>query len=326
MHIVRFKNSLEIKIVYDPFTAMPQTPRRFQTCPVCRKGYTSIGRLENHIELLHPSHGSKTAVDAEVDPDNNNYSSRFDENTLQWDNAQATLDLNNTDLWANRQTDVAHGINDGNVVDPRIPIHSETIKDAGSAIPWADLGTQSAEDPFNGSEKAYRWARWIVKNNISRSAIKELFDDDIMIDDDEMKMIFKSSYGLRQVVQEMTEGLGRHSWTKVDTNLQWEDSDECNPISFYSRDPVEVGLWLLQQPCYAEYLHFSPQKTFTEGDRLYEELHSSDWWWQEQVSNMYNHITLYWILSFMDLKRTIPDNGTIMPLIFFSDVDQLFWG
>ena len=60
-------------------------------------------------------------------------------------------------------------------------------------------------------------------------------------------------------------------------------------LHFY-RDPVKCVEYLLRQPAFASKMVWGPIKEFSNnGKRLYSEMHTGDWWWEEQVSATCNY-------------------------------------
>jgi len=53
---------------------------------------------------------------------------------------------------------------------------------------------------------------------------------------------------------------------------------------FSYRNPVEWIEFLMQQPAFREHKSYAPAKEFNDAEeRIYSEMKSSDWWWNEQV-------------------------------------------
>jgi hypothetical protein len=46
--------------------------------------------------------------------------------------------------------------------------------------------------------------------------------------------------------------------------------------------PVQFILFLMQQPAFKEHMSYAPAKKFNgSAERIYSEVKSSDWWWNE---------------------------------------------
>ena len=73
---------------------------------------------------------------------------------------------------------------------------------------------------------------------------------------------------------------------------------------FCFRDPVECAQYLLYQRPYRDHMVYELTRTVdAEGDRVYSEMNSADWWWETQ--------------------NRLPPVATIVPLICRLDKTQL---
>lgn len=67
-------------------------------------------------------------------------------------------------------------------------------------------------------------------------------------------------------------------------------------LEFYSRDVIQCIRALYGDPQFAEHLVFAPERHYTSQERscrVYNEIHTGDWWWTVQVRklNLINAIT-----------------------------------
>jgi hypothetical protein len=131
-------------------------------------------------------------------------------------------------------------------------------------------------------EQEYRLAHWCVKYKLSRVAIDELMKLQ------GVNMNFTSAYTLYNKIDEMTYALGIYLWksgkvsyaSPVDSEALWNDGK--TPV--YYRDPVDCIEFLFQQSAFKEHMVYAPIKDYNElGERVYSEVHTCDWWWNEQV-------------------------------------------
>ena len=59
-------------------------------------------------------------------------------------------------------------------------------------------------------------------------------------------------------------------------------------VTLYSRNVIECIKTLYGDPEFIDYMVFKPEHHYTSADktqRIYDELHMGDWWWEVQVSN-----------------------------------------
>lgn len=172
--------------------------------------------------------------------------------------------------------------------------------------------------PFD-TEEAYNFGEWLVTYDIPVKAVNALFNPKgpKMPIKESIKRSFQSSYKLRKLIDRMPDGLGWRSWNRVETQLAW-NKEHPQPISFYCRDLVDVGRWLLRQLCYRDVMTYAPVRKNVAGDRKFDELHTGDWWWKTQVSLGDRRI-----IVLTALKDSIPVGGTVMPIIIYSDATHL---
>ena len=137
--------------------------------------------------------------------------------------------------------------------------------------------------PFS-CEEEYRLAHWCVKHNLSRAAINELFRNPTMATISN----FTSSHTLFKRLNEMSYAMGIDSWKsgKVCYNRLADPNNlrDDDYTRFFYRNPVECIEFLMQQPAFREHMSYAPAKEFNDAEeRIYSEVKSSDWWWNEQV-------------------------------------------
>jgi len=58
--------------------------------------------------------------------------------------------------------------------------------------------------------------------------------------------------------------------------------DDYTPFFYWN--PVECIEFVMKQPALREHMLYAPTKEFNDAEeRIYSEVKSSDWWWNEQV-------------------------------------------
>ena len=122
----------------------------------------------------------------------------------------------------------------------------------------------------------FKLARWFIQSKVPRSRIDEYFATGLSTS---RLPSFSSAYKLEQclnVVDPFREF------------LQWNEGTvhdgEQSSIFFY-RDIIGCIQYLLAQVAYKEDMVYAPiRETDSQGDRLYSEMHTADWWWEMQVN------------------------------------------
>ena len=137
--------------------------------------------------------------------------------------------------------------------------------------------------PFQ-SQKEYDIARWCVRHQIPKSAIDELF----AIPGFDTLTSATSSHVLFNQVDRMKWDLGEDSWkhAKVcfDQRKDINSLQESDMTSFWYRDPVSCIEFLMRQPVYRETMVYAPVQEFnSDGERMFSEIATANWWWRQQV-------------------------------------------
>ena len=133
-------------------------------------------------------------------------------------------------------------------------------------------------------EEEYQLVHWCVKHNLSRAAIDELFRNPTMA----TVSNFTSSHTLFKRLNEMSYTMGIDSWKsgKVWYNHLADPRNlrDDGYTGFFYCNSVECIEFLMQQPAFREHMSYAPAKEFNEAEeRIYSEVKSGDWWWNEQV-------------------------------------------
>jgi len=141
-------------------------------------------------------------------------------------------------------------------------------------------------DPLSlfSCEDEYWLAHWCVKHNLSRAAINEHFRNSTM----STVSNFTSSNTLFRMLNQMSYAMGVDSgtsskvcFTRFPDQNKLRDDDYTY---FFYPNPVDSIEFLMQQPAFREHMWYAPAKEFNDAEeRIYSEVKSSDWWWNEQV-------------------------------------------
>jgi hypothetical protein len=144
-------------------------------------------------------------------------------------------------------------------------------------------GSEPGIAPFN-NRQVFNLARWITLHDIPVKAVNELLgkNSDMPFIPEVYEEI-SSAYTLRKKVAEMQDGIG-DNWSTFTSEYNWNNSSDHGKVSWRQRDLESTLKWFLRQSYLKEHLVFAPVKVMENGNRVYSELHTADWWWEVQVS------------------------------------------
>jgi hypothetical protein len=119
-------------------------------------------------------------------------------------------------------------------------------------------------------------------HGVSSSLIDDLLKYDAGLQQS-VKQSLKSIHIVYQMIDPMCDGYGHSSWMKHTTNFTW-NSSHSKPIEFNSQDIILCNKWLFRHKAYDKNLMYAPECIFSnDGRRLYNVMHTADWWWETQV-------------------------------------------
>ena len=255
-------------------------------CLFCRRKYTRAGAYEKHLRtahakldivlastvryaspanyitdtetslLHHPLVSGHPDSDYEFDLDPTEY--ERDDDVVQESDTEETNDAAPSP--ADKPMDYAgagEAIGDVNGFEQE---YSDLCAD-----PWA---------PFT-SAHGFKLASWFIQSKVPKSRINEYFSNGL---GDTASV----GYGSMHTLENHLRSLDPYS-----PYLQWfegqvDDGSRCLP--FFYRNILDCVRYLLRQIAYRDDLVYAPRREYdSEGQRLYSEMHTADWWWDVQV-------------------------------------------
>jgi hypothetical protein len=254
-------------------------------CSFCRRKYASSGPYEKHLRIAHASLGTVLTsglvhqlplrIESEQDDDggllgqndliDSDYESDagpsgYAPNPAHVPDAEAL----NTDYRSPDAIETAYyplaGRSIGDVIGFEEE-HSILIKD-----PWA---------PFT-SAHGFKLASWFIQSKVSKSRINEYFSSGL---GDSASAGYSSMYTLENHLR-LLDPHGQY--------LRWFEGqvdDGKRTLPFYYRNILDCVRYLLRQAAYRDDLVFAPRREYDHnGQRVYAEMHTADWWWDVQVN------------------------------------------
>lgn len=117
------------------------------------------------------------------------------------------------------------------------------------------------------------------------------------------QLSFTTADSLFGTLSQLPVGIREDSWKTRDVLIQ-VDGAEPLKFPFYYRDIVDCISFLMGHRPFKDNMVYSPVREYGEGgQRLFDEFHSGEWWWETQ--------------------DRLAEGSTVVPLILASDKTQL---
>lgn len=140
-------------------------------------------------------------------------------------------------------------------------------------------------NPFYPFENPYdfKLGAWLLRGNTTNAFISQGFNGGILQKNvGNWSTSITSSYTLETKIDNLHPEFGKASWNFGEAMFWADDKRKRQP--YYFRDPTLVIKHIFKQPAYRDFLAYKPVKEFNEkGSRIYSELYSGDWMWEQQV-------------------------------------------
>ncbi|KAF8436742.1 hypothetical protein BDZ91DRAFT_756744 [Kalaharituber pfeilii] len=268
-------------------------------CPHCHRSFRSGRGLSTHLTRIHHNRPVHSPAPEEGSPD-----------------------LQEIPVNERTSTPLAYATNDDPATENKLPSlmmrPTRIIQHPGSAglpirasdrpshvcpnwHPWAPFRT--AKD----YELAYEfWRDGSTKSHIDHILEKGLDGDATTFQSSreirELSILANKYYGLplfeRPGLTNVKPGKPVRHWTT------WRDFSHPSIGTVYYRDVFECVKLLLRHPPFTDHMHYAPIQLFNdEGERIFGDIHTADWWWSTQ--------------------STLPPQSTIVPIICASDKTHL---
>lgn len=167
----------------------------------------------------------------------------------------------------------------------------EPLKDADSQQFNFKAANFNPWFPFNDGDD-FKLAKWLIRNRISDTAITDYFNNGIHSN----RSSFRSPHTLHKTVDSIDPVLTLRGW-KVDHAYFAGDAKNCNQ-EYYYRVLEDCIRNVMERPAFRDHMVYSPVKEYRirsngERQRIYSEIHTADWWHDEQVSIPSNVLCKY---------------------------------
>jgi len=255
-------------------------------CPFCRRKYIRSGAYEKHLRTAHanldivlastvgyPSSGD-IINDVETSILHHPEASELQDSDYESDPDPTGHEL---DAFTAHESDTE--IPDDSTSS--LPGRQEHYPRAGEAIGDVDGFEQEnsnlCEDPWApfSCAQGFKLASWFIQSKVPKSRINEYFSSGL----GSSALV---GYSSMHTLENHLRSLDPHS-----SYLQWFEGqveDSKRTLPFFYRNVLDCVRYLLRQIAYQDDLVYAPRREFDpNGERIYAEMHTADWWWDVQV-------------------------------------------
>jgi len=128
--------------------------------------------------------------------------------------------------------------------------------------------------PFS-SAHGFKLTSWFIEGKVPKSRIKEYFSSGLC-------NASSAGYSSMHTLENHLQALDAPS-----AYLQWNEGqvdDGKRTLPFFYRNVLDCLSYLLHQIAYRDDFVYAPRREYdTNGQRIYADMHTADWWWDLQV-------------------------------------------
>lgn len=170
-----------------------------------------------------------------------------------------------------------------------------------SCIPQSDTTTKSTLYPFMGVAD-FAIASWFLRARLSKGQINDFLHEPALATL-HSHISFRNHDDFIQLVHAIPHGIPDDKWLERRIRVQNSIADvKSSEYIVRYRCVTDVIRFLLGHIPFKDHLSYAPVRRFTTDEpatRVYDEMHTGDWWWDTQLR--------------------LGDNATIVPLLIGTD-------
>jgi hypothetical protein len=164
---------------------------------------------------------------------------------------------------------------------------------------------RSAYFPFQ-SQTDFALAQWFLSTECSKGDIDQFFGDERLAPIRQL-LSFTSYDELMTRIRDIPYGIKDDSWTVREIEVGQDTIGSIpNHYQIRYRNVIRVIEFLIGHPPFANHLSYAPIRQFSgtgNDNRIYNEMHTADWWWRTQAE--------------------VPEGATIVPILLATDKTML---
>ena len=147
----------------------------------------------------------------------------------------------------------------------------------GNVTGYEELNQTMLEEPWSpfASDRDFYLASWFMQSKVAKTRIDDYFGKGL---GGMERRSFRSAYSLEKQLETPDQFRDYLSWTEAAR----EGGEQST--TFYYRNIVSCVRYLIRQVAYKKHMVYAPIRVYdSNGDQLYSEMPTSDWWWETQV-------------------------------------------
>lgn len=260
-------------------------------CPFCRRKYSRSGAYEKHLRTAHANLdivlASTVRHTSTAKPNNGSETDLLHDEVHQRPDSDYESDRDPTGRTYNTfSEDITHEsdaeVRDQNTSCPaREPTHYDGAGDEIGDVNGFHLEEKNlCDDPWApfSSAHGFKLASWFIQGKVPKSRINGYFSSGL-------GNPASAGYSSMHTLENHLRFLDPYS-----PYLQWFEGQVeggVRTLPFFYRNVLDCVRYLLRQIAYREDLVYAPRREYDpDGQRIYAEMHTADWWWDVQVHHL----------------------------------------
>jgi hypothetical protein len=179
------------------------------------------------------------------------------------------------------------------------PVNSDHVDGRDFAIHVMD-DRQSEYEPFSNATE-YALVHWFLQAKCSKGDINRFLSDPRLLDIHKL-VTFETFDEMIELVHEIPYGIQNDGWTTTEITITSDIQGVLdNTYKLRFRDIQKSIEFLIGHRPFADSLAYAPIRYYNgdNNERIYNELHTADWWWDTQLQ--------------------LPTGATVIPVLLSTD-------
>jgi len=254
-------------------------------CPYCRRRYHQAAAYKKHLQTMHLDIVLSLSAIADAASMGPTFVRNELENLTDSDyESDCRLEIPDFHTGSGEIDDIHNNSETEDVSHAPVrlrPSGQETIPGAckllGEVAGYTELNKAMTDDPWSpfSSENDFNLTSRFVRSMVAKLQIDTYFAEGLGGTDSRS---LRSAYTLRQHLDILDPFREYLVWAEASID------DGAHATTFYYRNIIDGIRYLIRQVAYSSDMVYTPIREYdSNGERLYSEMHTADWWWDMQV-------------------------------------------